>query len=139
MKALPSCHGLRFTVYGFHRDAALAGAEGDAGFGRDDRAGREAQAPAARERGEDEHGLHPREALADAAALAAAEGEVGELRPRRLCLRREALGVEALGLRPEARVAVHHVLADEDERAARDEVAADLVVFEREPAQGPSR
>src|SRR5215207_8549698 len=96
-------HGSRFTRFSPHRDAALAGAEGDAGLGADVDAVGEAQAPAARERGEDEHALHPREALADAAARAAAEGEVGELRARGPGLRREACGVEAFGLRPEAR------------------------------------
>src|SRR5438270_452459 len=72
---------------------------------------RESQAPAARDGGEHEHSFSPCEAFADAAARAAAEGEVCELRTCLLRLRREAQRVERFGVGEEARVAVHDVLA----------------------------
>src|SRR5688500_4408369 len=114
-----------------HRHAARPGAERDARLRLDVAAGHEARTPAARERGEDEHGLRPREALADAAARAAAGAEVCGLRARGRGLGRPALGVEAHGVGPEARVALDDVPAGEDARAARDAIAADLVVSER--------
>ena len=59
----------------------------------------------------------------------AAEGEVGVAVAARRALGREALGIEAFGVFPEVGVAVGHVGAEEDERALRDVVAADLVVL----------
>ena len=63
------------------------------------------------DRGQQQDALHPGEGLADAAARARPEREVGEAGPRRLGLGREALGVEAQRIRPEARVAVDDVRA----------------------------
>src|SRR2546423_8870573 len=108
-------YGSRFTAFKRHGHAALARPECDARLRLDRVAGREAHPPAARERGEEEYGLRPCEALADAAAHAAAEGEVGELRARLSGFRSPAFGVEAFGVGAEARVAVHDVLADEDD------------------------
>src|SRR4051794_34213162 len=65
---------------------------------------------------------------ADACAWPAAEREVGVRVPRPLALGAEPGWVERLRVLPELWVAVGDVLADRDERAGRDEVAADLVI-----------
>src|ERR1051326_5042785 len=114
----PAFSSSRFMALKFHQDASLR-SKCDARLRLDCLAGREAQTPAARERGEGDDGLSPREALADAAALAAAEGEVCELRSRLFRFGREARGVEAFGVGEEARVAVHDVLAGEHRSGER--------------------
>jgi hypothetical protein len=80
--------------------------------------------------GEGEAGLEQGEGLADAHALAAAEREVGEARELAAKLGGPARGVEALGIRVVAGVAVHDPLRHHDDRAAGDAVAGDLVVLE---------
>ena len=96
-------------------------------------------APEPRERREQQHTFGHRELLAEAAARAAAEREEGVCGPRRSRFGSPAFRVELFRIGEEARVSVHRVLADDDERARRDTVAADGEVSERathEPPRG---
>ncbi len=79
------------------------------------------------DRGQDKRPLHQREAVADAQARPAAEGDVGEPRPRRRCLRRKAARLECLRVGPKQRVAVRHVGAHDNDRVSRDSRVADAV------------
>src|SRR5207249_7927269 len=79
--------------FGPHADA-VAGAERHEGLRLHARGGIEAETPALRECGQDDHAFHPRERFAYALARAAAEGEIGEFRPRRFRLGREPRRVE---------------------------------------------
>ena len=97
------------------------------------------QSPAPGQRREEQDTLHPGKALPDAHARAAAEREIGELRPRGLRLGAKALGIEALRIREVPRVTVRDPLARDDDRALRHGVAADFVVGERPPADDPGR
>ena len=91
------------------------------------------------ERREDQDPFHPRERLADADAGAAAEGEVGELRPAFLPVGQPAIGVEPLRVREEPRVPVQEILREEHDGPLRDRVSADVDVLDRAPADGPGR
>ena len=73
----------------------------------------------------DQRRLHQREARADADPPPAAERQVGGAVVRACVLGHEALGVEALGVGPEARVVVDRVDRDDHRRALRDPVAVD--------------
>src|SRR5437870_13112797 len=87
----------------------------------------EAQLPLLRDRRDDEHELHPGERVADALARPAAERDVRELRQRRLEFGGPAIVVEAIRLREETRIAVHHPRAHEEDRARRREILADRI------------
>ena len=103
--------------------------EGNQRLGRDGVAENQAGLPALGEGGQHEDALGPGETLADAQARSGAEGEIGKLGASRLRLWGPTVGVEALGVKPIARVAVHDVLAEEDRRAGRQDIAAHLVIL----------
>src|SRR5262245_18113204 len=88
---------------------------------------------ALRDRGDDQLRLEHRELIADAAAGAAAEREVGESRTRGFALWRESIGIEALRIRPQLRPAMDDERDQEDDRSLRHAIAADLVVAEGQP------
>src|SRR5262245_43199514 len=99
----------------------------------------QAEAPASCQRREEQHSLHPREALADADARTSAEWEVRKLRPRLAFLGPEAFGIEPLGVGEEAQVPMRNPLAGGDDRTPRDDISADFVVGERAAPQDPRR
>lgn len=84
---------------------AVAWAEGDLGLGLRLEPGQERELEARQDRREQQRGLHAREPVADALPGADGERQVGRARPRGDRLLREALRVEALGVREEPRVA----------------------------------
>src|SRR5580698_3739005 len=98
----------------------VAGAEGDLGLGNG-RGGAEVGHPPALGDGCDgEDAFHPGEALADALAAAAAEGEEGEFWAGGFGFGGKAIRVEAEGGGEVLGVAAHDVLAEEKVRAGRD-------------------
>src|SRR6266508_4611671 len=107
-----------------HSNAA-ARTQRDHWLGPDRQGLRERQAPRLCQRGQYENALHPREALADADSRSAAERKICELRPRGVG--RESSRIEAIRIRPVARIAMHHILRHDGDGAARNRVAADLV------------
>src|SRR2546425_7567961 len=87
--------------------------------------GRQAQAPALGDGRHDEDQLHPRERLANALARSSAEGEVRELRQRRLEFRRPASWIESARLLEEPWIAMRHPGAHQDDRACRRDITGD--------------
>ena len=87
--------------------------------------------------GDGEDALHPGEGLADALAVAAAEGDVGVLVAGGFGLGGEAVGVEAEGVGEVLGGAGEDVLAEEDVRACGDVVGAEGGVFDGHAAHGP--
>src|SRR5262249_28730544 len=83
--------------------------------------------------------LQQREIVADAPSRAAAEGEVGELRPVRAPARQETLRPKGVRLLPERRVPVSDVLAHRDDRLLRDRPPVDFVRADRLPRLAPGR
>src|SRR5216683_57774 len=115
----------------------IAGAEGDLGldFGR---SGAEVgHAPALGYGGDGEDALHPGEALADALAAAAAEGEVGEFGASGFVLGGEAVGVEAERVGEVLRGAADDVLAEEEVGSGWDAVGAEGDGLGGHAAHGP--
>ncbi len=111
----------RYSVFGAEADSWV---DGDVGGGV--RGGGEE--PVAGDSGEGEGAFHPGEAFADALARASSEGVVGEARAGGvLAFGREALGVEAEWVWPEARVAVDDELGSEQDCSFGDVEAGDLV------------
>ena len=80
---------------------------------------REAHPPLLADRGEEQDPFHPGKLFANADPCASAEGEEGEFRATRLCLRRPTLRIKAQWVRVVARVAVHDELAHEHNRVGR--------------------
>ncbi len=70
--------------------------------------------------GDGEDAFHPGEGFADALAVAAAEGEVGEFWAGGFGFGGEAVGVEAEGVGEVLGGAGHDVLAEEEVRAGGD-------------------
>src|SRR3954468_23268801 len=66
--------------------------------------------PILRDSSEKQQPLYPRELLAEADARTTAERKVGKLRPRRRGLGQPPVGIEAVGIRVEPRIAMHDVL-----------------------------
>lgn len=96
------------------------------------RAGRQLQAQLPHDQRDDEYGFEHAQAVAHAEPRPGAERDVGVPRPLRRRVRpgalgAEPLGVEALRVGPERRVAVHRVRAHHHVRAGRHRVAADHV------------
>src|SRR5882762_8549053 len=89
--------------------------------------GHQAKPETARQHRDDDQHLRHRERGADADARPAGERDIGEARPRRGVFRREPVGIEMLGLAPQAAVAMHHPGQDRDDRARRHRVAAQRV------------
>src|SRR5262249_6105560 len=79
--------------------------------------------------GDDALKLDGSQGAADTATRATAEGEVGERGAGRARLWREGVGVEALGCLPHRRMTVGDIGAQQDQRAGRDSVAAELVIL----------
>ncbi len=110
-----------------HRHAVFAG---DGAFHDDLRlvARLEPELEARDQHGRDDVGLQQGEVVAQADALAGGEGVKGVGMAHGLGLRRPALGVEALGVRPEVGMAVGGVGEGDDARPAGDAHAVHLVV-----------
>ena len=94
-------------------------------------------APALGDGGDGEDAFHPGEGLADALAVAAAEGEVGEFWTGGFGFGGEAVGIEAEGVGEVLGGAAHDVLAEEDVGAGGDVVGAEGGVFGGHAAHGP--
>ncbi len=105
-----------------------AGPQRPFGVGSHRTPGYEVEPVALHHHSHDEGRLHEREVLADAQARAAPEREVGEPRPAVAVPGGEAIGVEALGVRPELLPAVGDVRAQNYLLARGDRVAPDLVL-----------
>ena len=87
----------------------------------------------------DQQHLHHRHVDAHAQARAAAERVVGMPRPVLRSLRQESVGIEGLGVLPELGPAVAQVGAQQDGRAGRHLISANLVVMNRVARNHPDR
>src|SRR5580658_9476978 len=85
---------------------AVARAKRDEPLRLDGEARLEPETVALRDGGEDQHRFGHGEGRTDTDARTCAEGDVGEAVARSGTLRREALGLEALGVIPELRIAM---------------------------------
>src|SRR5947208_871928 len=83
--------------------------------------GIDANGPALGNRGGDEHELHPRERLADAAPGSPAEWEIRKGRQPGLEFRRPAIRPKTGRLREPARISLRDVGADQNESAVRQD------------------
>src|SRR5208337_1792157 len=99
----------------------------------------QAQAIFLRDGSEDQIRLSECKNVADALARTAAERKVGVAREAGGALSRKPLGLEALGILPELRMAMRHPLAEHHVAAARDPVPHYLVVFDRRASDRPHR
>src|ERR1035441_2171463 len=84
------------------------------------------QAPALRQGHQDQNGFHPREGFSDALATAAAKREVGEFRSLSFCFGRKAFGTENEWIGEVFGIALHEILAEEDEAAGWDAIWANV-------------
>ena len=87
-------------------------------------AGGDVKLPVLQDGGEHQDAFHPGEAVADAEARAAAEGEIGEFGPCGLGFGGEPVGIEAERVGPPAGVMVDNKLGEDEVRAFGNEVAA---------------
>src|SRR5690348_15150464 len=85
---------------------AVFGAEGDGGKELEGAVIQKLDAPALKDRGEDQRGFHPGEGFADALAGAAAEGVVAPARAGGLCFRGPALRFKSQRIGEPARIAM---------------------------------
>src|SRR5919204_3343665 len=113
--------------------------ERDPRFRLDAMAGHELELVALEDPGDHDLHLHQAEVAADALVRPAGEGEPRLPRPLGDTLRQPSVRVEAFRVRPEVGVMVADEGADQDLRAGRDVVAADLVVLLRHPRHQPDR
>ena len=102
-------------------------------IGSTDVAGCEPRPVALGDGGDDDLRFGEREAVANANPRAAAEGHIGETRAAGDGGRREAFGVEALGLRPELRIAVIAWMLMVTEAPGGIRIAAEVVLADRAP------
>ena len=88
---------------------------------------------ALRDGGDDEDELHHGKAVPDALTRTAAKREECERRALTLTIHVEAVGVEILGILPEPRVAMGDIWAQQHDRAGRNTVPTDDVLFDGTP------
>src|ERR1700722_10876522 len=98
-------------------------------------AGHQFEAPFLRKCSEEQDAFHPRESLADADTRAPAEGDVGKFRA--VGWQRPTLGVELLGVREPARVAMNDEGAHHEYGSRGDAVFANRVFRFCAPADDP--
>src|SRR5215468_3289738 len=98
----------------------------DVGRGRDVLPGLQGEPKALSDRGQDQHGFHRRERVADALARAPAEREIREARQAAGEIAGPALGTEGFGVIEPSAIAMHDPRRHDHDEAWRDSLAGDL-------------
>lgn len=99
--------------------------------------GLELDAMLAHDHREEDLRLHHGEVISDARARSSAERQIRVARALLRALRKEAIGVETLGILPVIGMAMEHVRAEADDRAGLDVVVAEPIGGDRLALEDP--